>query len=380
MHNRKDFFKEFFELDEFTNGNLINLYMDGDTSFYKMINAIDEAKKEVWIETYKMKEDNVGNLIKNSLIKASLRGVRVILIYDSLGSANLLSRKFLNLLKKSGVKIISFNPILLSKKNFLFFRNHKKILLIDQKHAFCGGLNITDEYAGYNLGNNKFRDTLIELKGPVVFDLCSSFLSSINETDKKIKLIKRFFYKKYPEGVFAQVLNSNSKKNIYNIKAMLEILLKKSVKNCYLISPYFLPFKSLKNEIIYAAKRGVDVRIITGKNSDIPIMRRASRHAYGEFLAVNIKIYEYFDQLLHSKIITVDGIYSSIGSFNLNKWSAYRNLEVNIGIIDSVIAKDFENQFIDDLKKSKEINLLAWQKRNPISKLIDWISYNIMYF
>ena len=158
----------------------------------------------------------------------------------------------------------------------------------------------------------------------------------------------------------------------------MEILLKGSVKNCYFTSPYFLPYKSLKNEIIYAAKRGVDVRILTDKNSDIPIMKRATRHIYGQLLSVNIKIYEYFDQSLHSKTVTIDGMYSSVGSFNLNRWSAYRNLEVNIGIIDSVIAKNLEDQFIDDLKKSKQVDLLIWKKRSLFQKFIDWISYRIM--
>ncbi len=378
MHSLKGSLKVLFELSELTDGNLVNLYTNGDTSFQKMINAINKANREIWIETYKIKEDNIGNLIKSSLIKASLRGVKVILIYDALGSINLVSKKFLNSLKRAGVKIISFNPILSIKKNSFFFRNHKKILLIDQKHAFCGGLNITNEYAGPNLGSNKFRDTLIELRGPVVFDLCFSFLSTIKETTEKVKVIKRFYYKKFPNGVFAQVLNSNSRKNIYNIKKTLEILLKGSVKNCYFTSPYFLPYKSLKNEIIYAAKRGVDVRILTDKNSDIPIMKRATRHIYGQLLSVNIKIYEYFDQSLHSKTVTIDGMYSSVGSFNLNRWSAYRNLEVNIGIIDSVIAKNLEDQFIDDLKKSKQVDLLIWKKRSLFQKFIDWISYRIM--
>ena len=194
------------KLSGFTDGNLIRIYTCGDSAFSQMIGAINSAKKQIWLETYQIQDDNIGNLIGKALSNASKKGVEVILIYDSLGSANLLSKKFIYKLKKSGVKVISFNPII------IWNRNHKKILLIDQKLAFCGGLNITNEYAGLKLGTNKFRDTLIKIKGPIIQDLSLSFLNTLNETTNKIRSEKKISYKKFHNGVFAQVLNSDKKK------------------------------------------------------------------------------------------------------------------------------------------------------------------------
>ena len=286
-------------LSFFRKNSIIKVYTGGDISFLKMINQIDKAKKWIWLETYTIKKGNTGKLIKESLIRATKRGVRVILVYDALGSI-VLSNRFLYSLIVSGVKIFEFNSYCFLRLKYVFYRNHKKILLIDRKIAFCGGLNITDEYAGTRLGSNKFRDTLIAIKGLIVKDFLLSFLYTLNKVIKNKKQVRRISYNQYfVNGIFAQVLNSHTRKNIYHIQKSLEIIISNSVKFCYFTSPYFLPFAALKKAMIQASGRGVEIKILTAGISDVPIMRKASRHIYGCFLKKGIQIYEYLNKLLH---------------------------------------------------------------------------------
>ena len=158
----------------------------------------------------------------------------------------------------------------------------------------------------------------------------------------------------------------------------MELLLNKAVRYCYFTSPYFLPYKPLKKALIQAAKRGVNVKILIAGKSDVPIMKRAARHLYGQILKANIKIYEYLNKSLHAKTSIIDGIYSSIGSFNLDKWSACRNLEINIGVLDKKIAKDLKKQFNIDLQHARRISLDLWMRRSLMQKFLDWLAYQIM--
>ncbi len=142
--------------------------------------------------------------------------------------------------------------------------------------------------------------------------------------------------------------------------------------------PYFLPHDGLRKAIIHAKLRGVDMRILTAGLSDVPLMRYASRHVYGGFLEQGIRIYEMTEKVLHAKIATIDGVFSSVGSYNLDHWSARRNLEVNLAIIDQDIALKLKGQFENDVKLCQEINHEVFFKRSVFRRFLCWIAYLIM--
>ncbi len=359
-------------------GNEILLLNDGDRQFYLMRKAILKATKTVWLETYIYQSDKIGQYILDALIEVAKRGCQVIVLYDDFGS-NKLNNNFLKPLVDIGVKVFVFNPILSLKRNrSALCRDHRKILIIDNYIGFCGGINIAQDYADIILGNGYFRDTLIRLKGSCVCFLSNLFLYSLKETvDSKDVLYIHQRYSIY-NGSFVQVLGSNKSKNLYSIQHAIEIALYKSVKYCYLTSPYFLPHYNLYKAIISAAQRGVDVRILSAGLSDILCMRNASQYIYLILLQYGVRIFEMFKKTLHAKTITIDGYYSFVGSYNLDYWSAMRNLEINVFIANYHIAHELKKHFFQDLKYSNEVMLDNLNKQSILQRFCNWCSYSLM--
>ncbi len=358
-------------------GNVVTLYKDGDSAFFSIQDAIRGAQKNIWLETYIFEPDALGTRIRNALIDAALRGVQVIVLYDYLGSPGM-TKSFWEPLLAAGGRALAFNPIWpWRRKGPFLFRDHRKILIVDNLFGFCGGHNMSADYAGPKLGNDKFRDTMIRLEGPSVKDLGKIFWASLRETtgDKH-----RFTYDGpvYNPGVFAQVLGSNARRNLYAIQKSMKVTLKRSMRYCYFTTPYFMPYDGLRKAMLEAATRGVDVRILTAGLSDIPLMRMASQCVYGQFLRSGIRVYEMFDKVLHAKTVTIDGVYGSVGSYNLDNWSARRNLEVNVSVFDAKVAGDLENQFQEDLALCREVTMEELNNRPWWTRIMQCLAYQLM--
>lgn len=392
-------------LGGFSDNNYINIFHDGDNAFHAIFQAINSAKQSIIIETYILAQDSVGLWIRDSLIKASIRGVKTTVIYDYFGSASL-SRNFINPMLKAGINVLPFNPIWpWRRRGPLLFRNHRKIMIFDESHAFCGSMNISRDYAGPILGSNRFRDSIAYISGPAVKALLKITKESIIESKfthknkgedlifkNNIKsvfdmVLKKIFnfdlfpninYSTSSKDSIVQVLRSNNRRNLNHIQKSIEESLNRAVDYCYFTTPYFLPYKSLNQAIINAARRGVDIRILTAGLSDIPLMRLASRYVYKKFLSHGVRIYEMNKKTLHAKLATIDGFYSTIGSYNLDHWSARRNLEVNISILDPQIALGLKQQFFLDLKLSQEINQERLLSRRWFQRIFEWFSYLLM--
>ncbi len=360
-----------------SDGNHVILLTDGDKQFSQMHKAISSAKKSVWLETYIYEPDKVGKYILDALVLAANRGCEVILLYDHFGSGRL-SNNFLQPLFDAGAKALSFNPIWpWRKKGPLLFRDHRKILVVDNEVGFCGGINISQDYAGKTLGNGRFRDTVAKLKGPCVHDLGRFFWGSYRETTGEDRDTQNLAAA-VDSGVFTQVLGSNTRKNLRAIQASMEVTLRQATKYCYLTSPYFLPYQPLRKAMIAAAKRGVDVRVLCAGLSDVPLMRRASQHVYGQLIKAGIRVFEMFEKNLHAKTATIDGVYGSVGSYNLDHWSARRNLEVNVSVLDRSLATELEIHFFEDLKFSKEVTLQTLKKHSIFKRFFNWCAYQFM--
>jgi cardiolipin synthase A/B len=179
-------------------------------------------------------------------------------------------------------------------------------------------------------------------------------------------------------GTLVQVLRSNMKRNLSHIQKSLEEAVNRSVSYCYFTTPYFLPHEPLRKAIINAQKRGVDVQILTAGISDMPLMRYASHHVYDSFLHEGIRIFEMTKKTLHAKLASIDGLYASIGSFNLDHWSARRNLEVTLTVIDRDIALDLKKQFNKDLSLGHEIKQQDFKNRSVFKRFFCWLAYLLM--
>ena len=387
-----------------SSGNKVKIFHDGDEAFLAIYNSIINSQSSIYVETYLLAPDKLGEQIRDALIQAALRGVHVSLLYDHFGSSKL-NEAFLAPMRRAQIKVLEFNPIWpWRRRGPLLFRDHRKIIVVDKNLAFCGSMNLSADYAGPLYGNNRFRDSLAQIEGPSVADLLDISLESIAESEFSASynsvlpvirldnqpvinlilerlvsppdLVKQKAHNN--ADTMVQVLRSNTRKNLTHIQKSMEECINRAVDYCYFTTPYFLPYDRLRRSIIHAAKRGVDVRILTAGLSDVPLMHYASRHVYQGFLSHGVRIYEMDQKTLHAKLASIDGVYASIGSYNLDRWSARRNLEVTVSMLDQPIALELKEQFHKDRELSHEIDGQAFSQRSLIRRIICWFCYLIL--
>jgi cardiolipin synthase len=359
-------------------GNQITVMVDGDSTFDAMLAAIQSARLRVWLETYIFKPDQVGRLFLEALLAARHRGVEVVVVYDSFGSSGMHTAGHFKLLMEAGARVVAFNPqFQIGRRLPLLYRDHRKILIVDDSVGFTGGMNITADYAGPRLGTARFRDTQVLVEGPAVHDLAAIFAASyFTATGARLRLFARAA--PLMEGVFCQVLGSDVRRRKRHIQRALFHTIGRCVSTCYLTSPYFLPPPRLLAALELAAARGVDVRVLTAGFSDVAIMAVAGRHLYERLLRAGVKLYEMRGRTLHAKTATIDGLYAAVGSFNLDRWSFARNLEVNLSTIAPGVARQLEAQFRADLQIAQEVKLDAHLRINAFDRILRWFAFHLM--
>lgn len=354
-------------------GNRVRVLFDGDEVFEGMWAAIAEARSEVLLATYILEPDRVGLRTLAELRRAAERGCRVLLVVDAFGSHRLGSAH-LEDLRALGATVIDFNPIVRWRRPLSrLVRYHKKILVCDRQRAYCGGMNVAEEYAGPRHGNGLFRDTQLFVDGPAARDL--AHLVEGEAHDVRGPGAPRAEAR---AGALVQILESNVRRHRRAIQKALRVTLARAQRGCFLTSPYFVPPGRLLRALEHAARRGVDVRVLTAGRSDVPLVRLAAPHLYGRLLAAGLRIFELESRMLHAKTVTVDGVYASVGSFNLDYWSDRRNVEVTVGVLDPRVASALDEQFLADVGGAREIRLESWNRRSWLQRFLGWLAYQIL--
>lgn len=357
-------------------GNRIRVHSDGDEVYQRMWAAMSAAREHILLDTYLLEPDPVGRRTLQELREARARGVRVELILDAYGSSEL-EEETLEELRAEGIGVLAYNPILrFATKLSRLVRNHHKILVCDRRVAFCGGMNISCDYAGEELGNSLFRDTHLSIEGPCALDLLQISLELLGETTMRSRELPDSSEEQ--EGALVQILESNIARERRAIQRALRWTIRGSQERCYITTPYFVPPYLLTRNLIAAARRGVDVRILTAGRSDVPVVTMASRHLYGRLLRGGVRIFEMTERTLHAKTATIDGVYGMVGSFNLDRWSYRRNLEVTVGVLDRRTVEELEGQFEEDLELSREVKLETWSRRTLWERIRDGLAYQVM--
>jgi cardiolipin synthase A/B len=359
-----------------TAGNLVTIYCDGDTRLDDMWACIAGATRSIWLEIYTLAPDRVGSRTVEELTRAAERGCEVLLLYDAVGSSSL-TESLLRPLREAGAEIAVFNPLLAwRRKAPLLRRDHRKILIVDGRIGFCGGMNISEDYAGRRHGNGLFRDCHARLEGPCVRDLAAVLASSWRMVTHRRKPLPN----RAPEAgdTLLQVLASRGVQGRRAIQRSVRFTVHNALRRCYITTPYFVPPLRLIHAMTRAAQRGVDVRVLTAGKCDVPIVKLAAQHIYGRLLRQGVRIFEIYDCTLHAKTIAIDGLYCTIGSFNLDQWSHKRNLEVNVGILDPRVTGEVERDLLSNLKTAKEVTLETWQKRTWWRRLLHWAAYQLL--
>jgi cardiolipin synthase len=355
--------------------NEVQVFEDGAAAFPAMLAAIDRAERRVWCETYILAGDRVGKSFCDALTRAAARGVEVRLLYDAVGSISF-SRALVQPLVDAGGHARVFNPLLARGVLPLSMRDHRKILAVDDAVAFTGGMNLTEDYAAEPIGNGRFRDTHLAVRGRSAAQLAAVFQESWLEATRERLPAP---VERPGEGeVRVQVLSSNTRRGRRQIQRAVRRAVANARARCWLTSPYFVPPQRLVRALRHAANRGVDVRVLTAGISDVPIVRRASRHMYGRLLKAGIHIHELYGQTLHAKTWLVDESYGQVGSFNLDRWSFRRNLEVSIGWFNEPLTRDLAAQFEADLGGAARCELEKWRRRGWRARLVDWLAYQVL--
>ncbi len=354
--------------------NKIEVLAEGDTTFESMFDAIKNAKEHIHIEFFIFDDDRISNQLRELLISKAKEGVRVRMIYDFLGSW-LLSKRYLYTLQKAGVYARPFLPLKLRLgRSKINLRNHRKLLIVDGKIGFTGGLNVADRYIyGNVLG--KWRDTFVRFEGSVVHGLQQLFLNDWYFVERKLITDSRYFPKpqKFYDNL-VQIVSSGPDTDWESIMQGITSAMMAAKKYIFIQTPYFVPPDTILNTIQIAALSGIDVRLMVPVKSDSRLSDNCTSSYLSEVLEAGVRVFRYEKGFLHSKAIVIDDFISIVGSANMDERSFTSNFEVNAFIFDSSTALQLKELYLKDIELCEEIHSTSWNKRKRRQKLKESIA------
>lgn len=383
-------------------GNKVDLLIDGPSTYIAMLSAIDHAKDHINMETFIFEDDEVGKEFAERLMAKQRSGVQVNLIYDSVGSIST-PKEFFAMLKESGINVLEFNPI--NPANVredwnLNERDHRKLLVVDGKTAFVGGINISSVYSsgssggssgsfknkskkraaedGANKSDQKkseidgipWRDTHLKVIGPVVAEFQKLFMATWEQQKGDTLATKEYFPALTNQGnEVVSAIGSSPNEPYSQIYATLISAINSAETQVYLTNAYFVPDPQLLATLKDAVGRGVAVKLLLPEKTDSDLVYYASRSYYDELLSAGVQIYEHKIAILHAKTALIDGVWSTIGSTNLDWRSFVNNQEINAVMLGQDFGDQMQKMFYDDLADSHHITLEAWRQRSIAARI-----------
>jgi cardiolipin synthase A/B len=365
-------------LDTFGNtmvgGNRAEILDNGDAIFPAMTQAIHDAKATVDLESYIFKNDHAGAIVAEALIDAARRGIEVRVLVDGTGSSR--SGPLLDRLRKAGVQAYVYHPIRLWSLYKIGRRTHRKILVVDGTISFTGGFCIADHWLGDARNPKEWRDTMVRATGPVSAQMQAIFSEDWTYTTGEILAGDKFFPPIAPAGkIEAQAIKIAHGDSSSLAKMLYYVAIQSAEKSIHIRNAYFVPDAQIREALVRAAKRGVDVKImIPGRHIDMPFVRMASRIHYGELLTGGVRVLEYNRTMMHNKDAVIDGIFSTIGSINFDGRSLRENAEESLAFYDRDFAARLEATFAEDEKHCREVSYQSWKKRGVAQRLGELVS------
>jgi cardiolipin synthase len=343
-------------------GNLAQLLCDGEEVLPAMLAAIGGATRSVDVEMYTFASDSVGRRFARALAERAAEGVRVRVLVDAAGCRQT-PRAFFGWMRERGVRVRGVNPLRhFFLRGALFrWRDHRKLVVVDDDAAFVGGLNLSREYAPLREGGGGWRDAAVRVRGPVVDALAASF-------DKGWRDGARAEPPAAPSGAAAagdvpSMLLASRPVGPGPFAAVFRHAVNQARRRIWIANPYFLPPRSFRKALRRAARRGVDVRLLLPRRSDSPIVLRASQRSYANYLRSGIRLFEWPGAMMHSKAAVVDGLWSTIGSYNIDPLSLLINRELNLVLLGRSTGRAFEEMFERDFARAAEVDAEAWKSR-----------------
>lgn len=355
----------------------VRLLKNGIEAFPAMFESIDSAKSCIALEMYIIADDATGREFRERLIESAKRGVHVMVLIDAWGCWEL-QNSFWDGFRAEGGMVRWFHPI---SRGLLPFRNHRKLLLVDDRICYIGGMNIADEYYRGAKGEAPWRDNMLEISRPDVARLRRSFSRMWEKADLPLR---RFFLKRRPEPVLHTVaagnvrfLESGPENPMRPVRRIYRLVIHNAVKSIDLAMGYFYPHGRMMRALKRAVRRGVRVRLLFPQKTDVPTARWAARGLYGRMLRSGVEVWEYQPTMMHAKLAIADNTVIA-GSANLDIRSGMINYELVAVVNDRAVAAGARADFEEDLRHSVRIELEKWKKRPFIQKLKERFSYCLL--
>ena len=357
-----------------TTGNIALVQKDAGESYPDMFEAIAGAKNYIHAMYYILRPDGTGTKLRDILTERAKAGVEVRLMYDDIGSWST-KLKFFEPLVKAGGQVREYRPGYFSRFRGAYanFRNHRKILVVDGRTAYTGGINIGDEYLGKDREIGCWRDTNIKLIGPAANHLQLIFAEDWFYVTGEM-LGTKYLAGDWPEdaaGEIVQVVPSGPDRQIDQVAKLYFTAITSAQKRLYITTPYFIPDESVQTALIAAALRGVDVRLLIPKKFDRDIIKYASQAYFKELLEVGCRIYQYKKGFIHSKTMSVDGELGIVGTANMDIRSFRLNFEVCAVCYSKAVAENLERHFYEDLEDSMELDMKRFRKRRRRDRFLE---------
>lgn len=348
-----------------TEGNALVALRNGDEIFPAMLGAIRDAEHTVDMMTFVYWQGDIARQFAYALAERAEAGLRVRLLLDGFGSRSI-EKDLLRLMERAGVQVAWFRrPLSLSplKQNH---RCHRKVLVVDERTAFTGGVGIAEEWCGDARNEHEWRDTHVRIEGPAVDGVAAAFAQNWAECHDDLFDDRDRFAPQEPQGsAVVQVVRGSASMGWQDMQTLLRVVIESAEQRLRLATAYFAPDAYFIELLCAAARRGVEVEIVLpGPHTDKRVCQLAGQHFYGDLLACGVKILQYQPTMMHAKVITVDGIAALVGSTNFNRRSLDHDEEIMLVVLDEQFTATLDEHFEADMTVSELIEETRWQHRS----------------
>ncbi len=354
----------------FSAGNCIDVLRNGDEIFPAMLEAIDQAQERIQFLTFVYWKGSIAQRFAHALADKARSGVQVNVLLDSIG-ANEMADELITIMRDAGVDVQWFRPLVTWKIWQSDNRTHRKILVIDGKLGFTGGVGIAKEWEGDARNSTEWRDTHFRIQGPAVHGLQGAFFSNWAETGRSVHNPGDSISCLQPQGdTWVQIIHTTASIGWSDIATLQRLLVIQARHHVRIATAYFVPDEDTLEVLCKAAERGVKVEIMMpGPYTDERMSQLAGEKTFKPLLEAGVKLWSYQKTMLHTKIITVDNLLACIGSANFNQRSMRKDDEIALVILNKEITAILDQHYSDDLQACEHIDLNNWRKRSPLQRL-----------
>ena len=359
----------------------ITVLRAGGETYPAMLDALAAAQRMICFETYILAADATGDRFKAVLMERARAGVAVRVIYDAVGSFGL-PESWVDELRTAGCHVLAFNPIAPWRRRYkLSHRDHRKIIVVDDRVGFTGGLNIANDYASVEDGGVGWHDMHCRVTGEIVLDLARTFRRSWLRCGGTLYPAPPAAHDAPPGGhAFLRLLDNTHRRQRTIVRRAYLHVIKHARERVLIENAYFLPDRGLRRALGRAASRGVDVRVMVPGHSDVALAQWATLYVMRRLARRGVRFFLWRGAMMHAKTAMVDGLWSTIGSYNFDAQSRFNNLEVTVEILDPITGLTLAASFDRDVANADPFDERAWLDMPWWRKTMAWIAYRLRRF